>query len=178
MPASVLIFKAQGEADSFFVLAEGHELPIIKDLKPFAESLPRGFAIASSNFAAGVGHLEQILIQTAESWSRGLYLARNKSLDLLMRLTCQSQIERAIQTSGLESSKTIVLFGLSREQREISYAQACLAEAGAVRRDELLELDPGKISFLRKFHSLPHSVHSKDIPSLLVAKAALLVFMK
>ena len=74
--------------------AAAWKLKTKKDLSSIARSLPDGVTIFSTTITAGQAHLKGVLVQASESSNRGFALARNDAIDLLMRLTCQSQSKK------------------------------------------------------------------------------------
>jgi tRNA threonylcarbamoyladenosine modification (KEOPS) complex Cgi121 subunit len=151
-----------------------------RDLRVLATRLEPGAAICQSRFVAGGPHVRAILYQASESWRRGLRLAKNPSIDLLLRVTCQSQISRALEASGLEDSKSVALFGLLDSKDGVERCRSILLEeeGGAVRDDSLLDLTPAKEVFLRRFHGVPPRFNSVQLVSLLEERSALLVLSK
>ncbi len=153
-----------------------YRLPKTSDLRNLATRLPQGSVVCSPSFIAGKSHLDSILELSAEYWVRGMFLARNKSIDLLMRLICQSQISKALEASGIDSCNNIALFGLVRDSADIVNSEKLLNELGGMRDDSLMDLNMNKIRFLLQFHLLPNWVEKEKIPQLLLEKSAILVF--
>jgi tRNA threonylcarbamoyladenosine modification (KEOPS) complex Cgi121 subunit len=166
------------EPTKFLGFGRGFRLPEKTDLRDFAKQLDEGIAICSSSYIAGETHIEAVLRQVAEYWARSIYLARNKSIDLLMRITCQGQISKALEASGLGKSKTVALFGITSSGRAIAQSENAITRLGAKREDFLLSLDKTKLGFLRKFHGLPSWVGPEDLPYLLSEKSVMLTFPK
>ncbi len=148
------------------------------DLREVARQLPEGISVCSPSFIAGGVHLESVLVQSAECWSRRIFLARNRSIDLLMRVTCQDQISKALQASAIGNCREVALFGLARDSSDVAVADGMIQKLGGVRDDRLLHLDSNKAQFLRHFHSLPSLVEDDKIPELLQEKSAILVFAR
>lgn len=134
--------------------------------------------LCSAKIVFGPEHAREILIQAAESWSRDLPLARNKSIDLLMRISCQSQITEAIKASELEKSRDIALLGLVKTVSEIQHIERGLFSKGAKRKDSVILPNKRKENSLRKLHDFPESVSKDQLSYLLAEKAALLILDK
>jgi tRNA threonylcarbamoyladenosine modification (KEOPS) complex Cgi121 subunit len=149
-----------------------------KDLRKAVTGLPEGIAACSPSLIAGKRHLESVLIQSAEYWSRGIFLARNKSIDLLMRLTCQDQISRALQASAIDNCREVALIGLAKDDSDIAISERLMSKLGGIRDDSLMDLDSNKMKFLLRFHSLPSWIEQDKIPQLLQEKSAILVFQR
>jgi tRNA threonylcarbamoyladenosine modification (KEOPS) complex Cgi121 subunit len=166
----------QPNSSTFLGFGRAYEFPKRRDMRKITSRLPEGSVICSPSLIAGKSHLESVLIQSMESWSRGIFLARNRSIDLLLRMSCQNQISKAIQASALESCKTVALFGLALDDTMIEVSERLIRDLGGERNDTLLELDSKKVKFLRSFHTLPLSVDTNKIPELLQERSAILVF--
>lgn len=150
------------------------------DLSGVAKGLPDGIAISSPKLVAGVAHVNEILIQAKECWHRNQQLARSKSIDLLMRITCKGQISEAIASSGITNANSIVIFGFAKDKSQIQTAVELISTvAGVTRRsDHLLEMSREKSKFLREFHKLPKWFNDNQILVALKEKSVLLVFAK
>ena len=160
-----------------FAFTEGYALDRKRDLTTFAKSLPEGIALCSSDHIAGRQHAENVLTQAAESFDREIYLARNRSIDLIMRITGQSQISKALDTSGLKNISNVAVFGLSTTKRRIKSVELLLGKMGT-RDDGVLDMNPRKEKLLREFFLLPSFIKKDQIPLLLSEKSAILVFPK
>ena len=158
--------------------AAGFTLGGTFDLAPLTGSLPEAVVVCDSSMVAGIEHLEQVLFQAHEFWKGGGGLAKKKSIDLLMRITCQRQISDAISLSKIENASNIAIFGIvkSRELVEKSLQLIFSRFPSAKREDTLLELGKQKTEFLRKVHGLPRSLTRSQIVVALKERSALLVF--
>lgn len=175
---NIPIFTTDQSGPSYYGFGRGYLFERPTDLTTISKSLPEGTAVCSSMFVAGIDHLEFVLRQAAEYWARGYFLARNRSIDLLMRITCQRQISRALEVSGVREISEVAVYGLSRGEASVSSSEEMLTELGAIRNDAKLELNPQKLSFLKKFHQLPEWVPRDRLALILQEKALGLVFEK
>ena len=140
--------------------------------------MPEGIVLCDSNLIGGRDHAAYLLTQTAESWSRKLFLARNRSIDLLMRITSQAQITNAISASNVARAKNIALLGLAASNTQIDQIDHALKSKGAMREDDVLKMTKNKEKFLRRFHSIPKTIMASQLPSFLAEKSVLLIFDK
>ena len=92
--------------------AAAYSLDDFQNLTPLTSSLPDGVVLCDSEIVAGIDHVEQILFQASDYWQRKGKIARKKSIDLLMRITCQRQINDAIILSKISKTKSVVIFGI------------------------------------------------------------------
>jgi tRNA threonylcarbamoyladenosine modification (KEOPS) complex Cgi121 subunit len=158
--------------------AKGFALEKAIDLTLVATSLPEGIVLCDSRLVAGPAHIRALLLQAAEYWARGLFLARNKSIDLLMRLSCQSQISQAIEMSNLRRAKSIALLGIVNDPKQIDDAGSEIMRLGGKPSDSGLFLTKKKEKFLRNLHGLPDAITSDQLPLMLAEKSVLLIFDK
>ncbi|MCL4519120.1 MAG: hypothetical protein M1587_07985 [Thaumarchaeota archaeon] len=159
--------------------AAGYGLREESDLTGFARNLPEGVTICSPLLVAGISHIEGILKQAAEYWNRKIQLARNKSIDLLMRISCRRQISEAVELSGLRKTSSLVAFGIVPTTKDVeSLLKELSAKLGAERSDSLIDLNQEKIKFLREVHSLPEWMNEDQISPILLERSVLLVFSK
>jgi tRNA threonylcarbamoyladenosine modification (KEOPS) complex Cgi121 subunit len=142
-----------------------------------ANNLSEGVVGCAYAYVAGIRHITGILDQALEYWARRIYIARNRSIDLLMRITCQPQISNALLASKA-SSKAIAVFGASTDEINEQEAVTVMEKAGGKRDDSLLQLTSDKVKFLRRFHNIPAHVPRDQIADLLAEKSVLLVFSK
>ncbi len=148
------------------------------DLRDFANSLPDSVLLCQSALVAGAEHAYGILNQAAEYWTRDQVLARKQSIDILMRLTCQSQISSALAASKLEGAKEVALIGMVESPSIVNSLEQSIMKFGAKRDNSLLELSRAKEIFLKRFHSLPKWVSKNQLVPLLSEKAVLLAFSR
>jgi tRNA threonylcarbamoyladenosine modification (KEOPS) complex Cgi121 subunit len=150
-----------------------------EDLRPLARMFPEGITLCSSELMAGKEHVREVLSQASEYWKRGQFLARNRSIDLLMRITCQSQISQATAASHLEKTNSVVFMGLVGERSEaldiLSKIDTAMEGRGS-RDDSLLEMNQKKAAYLRKLHRLPSSYPLTKLLVFLQEKSVLLSF--
>ncbi|MGI0091627.1 MAG: KEOPS complex subunit Cgi121 [Nitrososphaerales archaeon] len=160
--------------------ARAYKLGRYFDLREVSKKLSGGTVICSPSLLAGREHIEAILVQAKEYWSRNQFLARNKSIDLLMRATCKRQISEAVSASGISNVDRVALFGLIEKAESIDESESTLmSQVGTLkRRDELLLLDSQKVKFLKKFHGLPNWLERDQLLSMLRESSVTLIFSK
>ena len=151
---------------------------VLYDLAPFTISLPETVVVCDSNIIAGTEHIEQVLFQAHEYWKREGEIARKKSIDLLMRITCQRQISDAIVLSKIEKTDVCAIFGIIRSIDMIGKTLQLIVSnfPSAQRDDTLLDMGKRKTEFLKKVHHLPKSFSKSKVLVALKEKSALLVF--
>jgi tRNA threonylcarbamoyladenosine modification (KEOPS) complex Cgi121 subunit len=173
---SNLWVRASGENQMCFATA--YSLNDFQDFTPLTGSLPDGIVLCDSGIVAGVDHIEQVLFQASDYWQRKGKIARKKSIDLLMRITCQRQINDAIVLSKISKTRSVVIFGIVKSP-PIAENTLHLLESQyplAKRNDDLIELDKEKIKSLKELQHLPKSLSGDQLRVALKEKSALLVF--
>jgi tRNA threonylcarbamoyladenosine modification (KEOPS) complex Cgi121 subunit len=157
-----------------------YKLNDVFDLRKTAKNLPEGVVACLPKLIAGPDHIEAILIQAAEYWSRNETLAKNRSIDLLMRITCRRQIAEAVSASGISSTSEVAIFGcIDREsQAEESEQVIRSMDANLETRDDLLSVSKAKLDFLKEFQGLPEWFNEVQLLTALKEKSVLLVFDK
>ena len=160
--------------------ATAFKIRTVVDFTPITRELPEGVTICRPTIIAGFDHIEGILQQANQLWNRGQVLARNKSIDLLMRVTCKRQISDAIIASGITKTDSIAMFGIVDSESKIDESVRVINERFAPlgKNDDLLLLTNVKEKYLKKFHRLPTWLSRSQLLSVLKEYSALLVFSK
>ncbi len=175
------IWEVIGTKDNsgWYGFCRAYNLPSELNLRSISKELKEGTVICDPQVIAGKEHVYEILAQALEYWNRGLIVARNRSIDLLLRITGQTQIAEAIRLSKIEKNSNVVFFGLVQNKGE---AIECLElferllGPGLVRNDSLIQLDRRKELVLKKMHNIPSAFPRQKIPALLQERAILLSF--
>jgi tRNA threonylcarbamoyladenosine modification (KEOPS) complex Cgi121 subunit len=169
---------ARGIQDDLVFFGTAFSLDMYQDLTSLTRRIPDGVVVCDSRMIGGIEHLEHVLFQANDYWLRNAELARKKSIDLLMRITCQRQINDAIDLSKISRTDSFALFGMVKS---IATLEKLLQEVTtfsprAKRNNALLELDREKVDFLKKVHKLPKALGKDRVLVALKEKSALLVF--
>ncbi len=149
-----------------------------RDLSSFSLNLNPGIALCLPKYIAGSEHVRRILVQASEYWKRETILARKRSIDLLMRITCQSQIASALKLCNISCIKQIAMFGLVQSASDVELLSSDINSLGGFPADDLLRLTSVKKEFLSKFHNLPEQCNTSQLIDYLEEKSVLLVFSK
>lgn len=157
--------------------AVGYDLPKTTDLSQLAKRLPLSVVLCTPRIIAGNQHVYSVLSQAQESTKRGTLLARNRSIDLLMRITCRSQISEAIDMSEISMADKLSIFGFLRDESEMDAMDRRLRGAAGeiVRNDRLLLLTKDKAKFLKRLHKLPARLNDDQLLVALSERSALLI---
>jgi tRNA threonylcarbamoyladenosine modification (KEOPS) complex Cgi121 subunit len=136
--------------------------------------------ICDSGIIAGIEHVESILLETKEHWKRNEKLVRNGSIEILMRLTCKSQITEAIEASGIKEANSVALLGLLSSENDVKKTvNEFMSEVETTGQDlKFLEIDRQKASKLKRLHKLPNNLTKDQLQIALQEKSVLLIFSK
>ena len=136
--------------------------------------------IINAKFVAGLEHVRKITFQVLIDMQKKNLLVRKEDLHLLMKMTCQDQIDQAIKVGGLrKGSIDVVVIGLGKKKHIEDLSQT-LNELFGSESNEVILLLPSRQKFLMSFHKIPRDLiirlesRGKDITDILVEKAALL----
>ena len=130
------------EGDHHFGFSMAYQLHGTFDIRSASKRLPEAVTICNPKLVAGQYHVLGILSQAKEYWLRSETLARNKSIDLLMRITCQKQIADAVIASGISKTDAVAIFGFVKNESQInSIIEIIKSVAKDMKRgDDLLSL--------------------------------------
>lgn len=162
----------------YYGFARGIDLKKNNDLTPLVKKLPEYTVLCTPILVAGGEHVKATLIQSVESWERGIELARNRSIDILLRLTAMGQISEAIQLSKISNTDTLAVIGLLPGPGDAESTVNTILEycPNAERNDMLLSLTEEKEKYLRRIHSISYA--KIDLMLFLEEKSALLNLSK
>ncbi|MCP8304016.1 MAG: hypothetical protein H3Z50_00865 [archaeon] len=106
-----------------------------------------------ADFVAGFEHLKSILQQSWIAFNRGISYSKKLDLELIVRVACDSQINRALKTVGLRSeTMDLALVAIGDQKNLKSFAEAMMG-LGEIS-DSVLKLTPKKETFLMRHHGI------------------------
>jgi tRNA threonylcarbamoyladenosine modification (KEOPS) complex Cgi121 subunit len=148
------------------------------DLSAVAKKMPERVAICNPILIAGFSHLEGVLRQASVSWNHRIELARNTSIDLLMRISGRRQIAEAIALSSLDKADRFAVFGMLDSEERISELFDMIGRLPGVmsRDDRLLLMDQTKRKRLLSIHSLPKWLGEDQLVTILREESVILPF--
>ena len=115
-----------------------------------------------ANFVAGFEHIKLILHQSWIAFKRGISYSKKLDLELIVRVACDSQINRALTTVGLKSgTMDLVLIAIGNQKHLKSYAEA-ITSLGEIS-DNVLKLTPKKETYLMKHHDISNNLFKATI---------------
>jgi tRNA threonylcarbamoyladenosine modification (KEOPS) complex Cgi121 subunit len=150
---NVWLWRIEPEGDFSVCFATAFALKEKKDLTETVKSLPEGVVICNPRIVAGMEHVQAILLQTKEYWKRDERLARNRSIEILLRLCCRGQISEAVDASGIKETDEVALLGFVASEAEAKQISDKFERDFQASPDlELLSLTPEKSAWLSHFH--------------------------
>jgi tRNA threonylcarbamoyladenosine modification (KEOPS) complex Cgi121 subunit len=158
--------------------AAAFELEKSQDLTLLSRQIPPRVAMCHSSHIAGLPHIEGVLQQASFRWSRGIELARNSSIELLMMISGRKQIAEAITLSDLKGTDRFAVFGMLESESKISDLFSLIeTKLDKVRRnDNLLLLDEKKKKTISKAHEVSPQISADHLVTMLNEESAILVF--
>jgi tRNA threonylcarbamoyladenosine modification (KEOPS) complex Cgi121 subunit len=173
-------WRRLGDGSKSVAFATSFRLKSTMDLTAIAKSLPEGVVICGSSIVAGIEHVEVILIQTHEYWKRNQKIARNGSIEILMRMACKAQISEAVEASHIDKTDSVALLGLVESVDTAQFVvEKFLTTIKPASQDiSLLGLDRAKFISLKKFHQLPSKLSKAGLLVALQEKSVLLIFSR
>ncbi|MFN3622041.1 MAG: KEOPS complex subunit Cgi121 [Nitrososphaerales archaeon] len=134
--------------------------------------------LLNAKFIAGRRHIELLLKQTVEAEKRGLTYAKQREIDLMARVACETQLKKAIDKVGLKPQKMDLVALVLDGDNFPSEATQILKTIGTFD-DSVIELKGEKVKLLLSEHNLTQTLESallgEDALAYLIAeKAALL----
>jgi len=136
--------------------------------------------IINAKFVAGLDHVSKIAYQVLIDRQRKKLLVHKEDLHLLMKITCQDQIDQAIKVGGIRNGlMDVVVIGFG-QKKDIEGVSQTLNDLFGRDFNEIILLIPSRQKFLMSFHKIPKDLviriekRGKDITDILVEKAALL----
>jgi tRNA threonylcarbamoyladenosine modification (KEOPS) complex Cgi121 subunit len=150
------------------------------DLQSVATRFPEGIVLCNPDLVAGTDHIMGVLNQAKEYWQRDESLARNRSIDLLMRITCKKQIAEAVASSRISKTNFVAIFGFAKTRTQIEKSEEIIRSIAksSERDDEILSMNKKKLEYLKEFHKLPKWFDEAQLLIALNEKSVLLAFAK
>ncbi|MEM3383523.1 MAG: KEOPS complex subunit Cgi121 [Nitrososphaerales archaeon] len=135
---------------------------IIDDPKDFLRVLREKYPklviqALDANFVAGYEHLKMILQQSWVAFNRGVSYAKKLDLEIIIRIACDFQIERALKTIGLRSGKMDIALIAIGEIKDLRLFAENIKDLGEIS-DDVINLSHEKKKFLIKHHNISNEL--------------------
>lgn len=165
------------------VLLAGIQNLYIRNVTEFMErlrSVNKNIAIQAVNadLVAGFEHVLGILHQSMEARKRNILLSKRIEVDILLRLACTDQIEKALDNIGLREGKNNVLIIAIGNLNNLKELRKYLLENCSIN-DNILAPSGRKLENISKLHGISKTelamINDKNkLASILVEHASLL----
>jgi tRNA threonylcarbamoyladenosine modification (KEOPS) complex Cgi121 subunit len=135
--------------------------------------------VVNADFIAGPQHVLGILQQSMEAKKRGILQSRRIEIDILLRLACTDQIDRALTDIGLKDGTNNVLVIAVGRINHLKMLMKYIA-ANYDIDDDILLPSKRRLKFISAFHDIDKTElktlvnDSNKIASILVEHASLL----
>ncbi len=135
---------------------------VINDPNEFLRNLRDKFSnlviqALDANFIAGYEHLKMILQQSWMAFNRKVSYTKKLDLEIIVRMACDSQIERALKTLGLKSGKMDIALIVIGETRNLRLFAENIKNLGEIS-DDVIKLNHKKKKFLIKHYSISNEL--------------------
>jgi len=106
-----------------------------------------------ANFVAGFKHLKLILYQSWVAFNRGIPYLKKLDLELIVRVACDSQINRALKAVGLKSGTIDLALVAIGDQKNLKSFVEDIMNLGEISAS-VLKMIPKKKTFLMNHHDI------------------------
>ena len=134
------------------------------------------YQIFDAKAIGGVEHLYFAAVNALKAFNQGLNISKTFSLELLLYVSGQRQISKAIEMVGIKrDTKEVVLVIVSQDKEMVSNANICLSKIiGSTRDDSVLEIhDPNSVAKIYGMNNFCEDITA--LKKLLIERSALLV---
>ena len=175
------LIRLDNDASSLII---GIKKIYIENPRSFLEKLRERFPSLTiqaldANFIAGYEHLKSILYQSWTAFKRDISYSKKLDLELIVRMACDSQINRALKIVGLKSGIMNLAIVAMGDQRNLKLFAEDIKSLGEIS-ESVLKLTPKKENFLIEHHDLSSKLlqstisYKNKLAAILSEKANLL----
>ena len=167
------------EIDSVFVAIISTDTLHVTDIGTTIESFRKMFPEVkiqgiNPKYIFGKGHIFEVIKIILESNKRKIKFAKRLEMELLLRLTCNNQVDKAINIGGIKNNGSGCFILLSENKRLIGYSIRYLRKMFVRQNTWLLNASREKMLYMCKRMKFRHSNFSnKEFLKILIEKAAL-----
>ena len=167
------------EIDSVFVAIISTDTLYVTDIGTTMESFRKMFPEVmiqgiNPKYIFGRGHIFEVIKIIIESNKRKIKIAKRLEMELLLRLICSNQVDKAINIGGIKNSGSACFILLSENKRLIVDSIRYLRKIFVSQNNLLLNATREKMLYMCKRMKFKHSNFSnKEFLRILTEKAAL-----
>ncbi len=134
------------------------------------------YQIFDAKVIGGIEHLYFAAVNAFKAFNQGLNISKTFSLELLLYVSGQRQISKAIEMVGIKCyTKEVALVIVAEDKETVSKANICLSKIiGGTRDDDVLEIhDPIRVAELYGLDNFYNNI--SELKKLLIERSALLI---
>jgi tRNA threonylcarbamoyladenosine modification (KEOPS) complex Cgi121 subunit len=167
------------EIDSVFVAIISTDTLYVTDIGTTIESFRKKFPEVkiqgiNPKYIFGRGHIFEVIKIIIESHKRKIKIAKRLEMELLLRLICSNQVDKAINIGGIKNNGSACFVLLSENKRLIVDSIRYLRKMFVSQNTLLLNATREKMLYMCKRMKFKHSNFSnKEFLRILTEKAAL-----
>lgn len=176
------------KGSNWVVSIGGFNVDPIKDIDDLLGKLndivsPNIFQIFDAARIAGWSHIFMAVVNAVTAFESGSAISRSIGIEILLYVSCQGQISKALETVGANSRTkqlALVVLGKSSDETEMAFKKA--ASILGKPDDMVINLNVVKMEKIMKIFEVTESQidaigreHKEALSSLLVEKGALVV---
>ena len=167
------------EIDSVFVAIISTDTQYVTDIGTTIESFRKMFPEVmiqgiNPKYIFGRGHIFEVIKIIIESNKRKIKIAKRLEMELLLRLICSNQVDKAINIGGIKNNGSACFILLSENKRLIVDSIRYLSKIFVSQNNLLLNATREKMLYMCKRMKFKHSNFSnKEFLRILTEKAAL-----
>ena len=167
------------EIDSVFVAIISTDTLYVTDIGTTIESFRKMFPEVmiqgiNPKYIFGRGHIFEVIKIIIESDKRKIKIAKRLEMELLLRLICSNQVDKAINIAGIKNNGSACFILLSENKRLIVDSIRYLRKMFVKQNTLLLNATREKMLYMCKRMKFKHSNFSnKEFLRILTEKAAL-----
>ena len=167
------------EIDSVFVAIISTDTLYVTDIGTTIESFRKMFPEVmiqgiNPKYIFGRGHIFQVVKIIIESNKRKIKIAKRLEMELLLRLICSNQVDKAINIGGIKNNGSACFILLSENKHLIVDSIRYLRKIFVSQNNLLLNATREKMLYMCKRMKFKHSNFSnKEFLRILTEKAAL-----
>ena len=167
------------EIDSVFVAIISTDTQYVTDIGTTIESFRKMFPEVmiqgiNPKYIFGRGHIFEVIKIIIESNNRKIKIAKRLEMELLLRLICSNQVDKAINIGGIKNNGSACFILLSENKRLIVDSIRYLSKIFVSQNNLLLNATREKMLYMCKRMKFKHSNFSnKEFLRILTEKAAL-----
>ena len=165
-----LVYVAVSSTDTLYVTDIGNAIESFR--KMFPEVMIQGI---NPKHVFGMGHIFEVIQIVLESNNRNIKIAKRLEMELLLRLICSNQVDKALDIGGIKNNGTGCFILLSENRRSMINSIKYLRKMFVKQNLSLLNATRDKMTDMCSRMELGCSNYSKEEFLKILSEKAVLV---